>query len=87
MNSDNIWKVVIGAVLIYAVDSYAVNSLVDDFQAYEGYEQACAINTFSNGMVANGLMRKVEREITIEDHGLHKYLYIKRAVRKAMDQC
>jgi hypothetical protein len=33
------------------------------------------------------LVRKADKEITIENNGLYKYLYAERAIRKAMDKC
>jgi len=87
MNSDNIWKVVIGAALIYVVDSYALNNLVDRFQEQENYDQLCVMDTFSNGMVTKTFLRKANKEVTIEEYGLYKYLYANRAIRKAMGQC
>ena len=87
MNSNAIWSGVIGAVLIYAVDSYALNNLVDKFQEQENYEQLCVMDTFSNGMVTKSFLRKANKQVTIEEYGLYKYLYANRAIRKAMEQC
>lgn len=83
----NIWNVIAGAVLIYVVDGIAVSNLASNLQDFEGYEQLCVMDKVSDGMVANMLVRKADKELSIENNGLYKYLYAERAIRKAMDKC
>jgi hypothetical protein len=83
----NIWNIIAGAVLIYVVDGIAVSNLASNLQNTDGYEQLCVMDKVSDGMVANMLVRKADKELSIEKNGLYKYLYGERALRKAMDEC
>lgn len=83
----NLWNIIAGAVLIYVVDGIAVSNLASNLQDFEGYEQLCVMDKVSDGMVANMLVRKADKELSIEKNGLYKYLYAERAIRKAMNEC
>jgi len=75
------------ALLVFVLDQIAVSSLASELQATDDYEQVCVMDKLSDGLSTNILIRKVERELSIERSGFHKYFYAKRAVRKAMDEC
>jgi hypothetical protein len=83
----NLWNTIAVGVFLIVVDSIAVSNLASNLQDFDGYEQLCVMDKLSDGMVANMLVRKADKEITIENNGLYKYLYAERAIRKAMDKC
>jgi hypothetical protein len=86
MNSK--FKIIIASVLlVFVLDQIAVGSLASELQDTDDYEQVCVMDKLSDGLSTNILIRKVERELSIERSGVYKYLYAERAIRKAMDKC
>jgi hypothetical protein len=86
MNSK--FKITLASVLlVFVADQIAVSNLASELQNTDGYEQVCVMDKLSGGLTTNVLIRKAERELSIERSGVYKYFYAKRAVRKAMEGC
>ncbi len=83
----NLWNIVAVGALLYVVDGIMLSSFVNELKATEDYEKVCVMDKLTDGLSTNAILRKVKREITLEQAGLFKYLYGERAVRKSIEEC